>query len=130
MTRKLPQDVIDDLDPGVRKLVSLLFGAGFDTCDSGDGKTKFKDRPIHEHYEFSRPHVFIQCERDKFFTQIDGVQNFLERHGIDFSDPPAGASEEVLLAPRPGIEGNASPHQECCYIVVWHVTDDMLKEPR
>lgn len=31
------------LDPGIRKTVALLRGLGYQTCDSGDGKTKYHD---------------------------------------------------------------------------------------
>lgn len=49
-----------DIDPDIIEIVHLLWRAGFDPCDSGDGHTKLERSD--EALDF--PHVFMMTERD------------------------------------------------------------------
>lgn len=55
----------DELDPGIREVVRRLRAAGFETCDSGDGKSK----PPEEGSEM--PHVIMNCPRENLFSEAD-----------------------------------------------------------
>jgi len=69
----LTQEVIDDLDSGVREMVLYLDEHGFDTCDSGDGsKVGFMGCAL----DF--PHVIAQCTRDNFFQELDRLGKVME----------------------------------------------------
>lgn len=114
------------LDPGIRELVILLRNEGFETVDSGDGFTKFIDRP-REDWELPYPHVFILCERGTFFETLDAVKAFLlNRAPHLFRQYTQEEIESVFGKRSPGVEGSASPHDNTCFIEVSNITDDML----
>lgn len=56
--RRLDQRTIDDLDPGIRETVVWLNALGYETCDSGDGKTKF-EAGSRWNKEFLRDHAHV-----------------------------------------------------------------------
>ena len=82
MTDQVPYD---DLDPNIRRLVKLLNDHGFDTCDSGDGKSKFSgDHPL-ESCAMDIPNVLINCEPSQLATECDRVRDVLKAAGIEIS---------------------------------------------
>lgn len=109
----LTQEIIGGLDLGIRELVVLLNDAGFVTCDSGDGYSKFKTRG-REEGELDYPHVFIQCSRSEFFTQLDEVARFLVSLGISLEH------DDTVERP-PFVQGTANPNDECCLIEVGNI---------
>lgn len=64
------------LNPGIKRLVALLRAHGFNTCDSGDGKT-------HD-FECDRPEAYVSmtvsCER--LVDEADRLLRVLRKHGI------------------------------------------------
>lgn len=65
----------DSLDPGIRRVVSLLNELGFSTCDSGDGVSKPKGEGV-----IDIPHVFHRTNRP--FEAAQNLLNELRRMGI------------------------------------------------
>lgn len=64
------------LDPGIRAVVKMLRGFGFETTDSGDGVSK-----LSQGYEpneiISVPHVFALTEGRVAFGEADRMQTIL-----------------------------------------------------
>lgn len=60
------------LDPGIREVVRRLRAAGFDTCDSGDGKSKPKvGRNLDE------PHVFMKVDTAEMVAEAHRLAEFV-----------------------------------------------------
>lgn len=128
MTKMVPYD---ELDPGVRRLVRLLNDHGFDTCDSGDGKSKFgaDGKPLpgweSESDEFTWvldvPHVAMMCDPADLVTECDRLRDVLTGAGVELSQQDGHGKV-------PCIQGSYDP----CYpdrfgvIVVSGVDDSML----
>lgn len=65
-----------DLDPGIRDLVIALNAAGFETTDSGDGKSKFVSAaPGEEIIPF--PHVAIVVNKRRLVKESDRLRKWL-----------------------------------------------------
>lgn len=64
------------LDPGIRKTVAYLRGLGFDTTDSGDGKTKVEAIAAGEALPF--PHVCILAAPDQLVANCRLLQDLIE----------------------------------------------------
>lgn len=103
---------LETLDPGIRRLVSLLREAGFDTCDSGDGSKA----PAME-CALDVPMVAIEVSRESAIVTAEAV------HGL------------LVLATKPGVlerEGIAvdlsySPRDRTAIVVILGVSDTDLK---
>lgn len=54
----------DTLDPGIRDLVRALLAAGFQTCDSGDGRHKATTGEYEDGSYSDLPHVVIRPSGD------------------------------------------------------------------
>ena len=51
-----------ELDPGIRRVVAMLRHFGFETTDSGDGVTKFKDPSWDPDELIPFPHVVVHAD--------------------------------------------------------------------
>jgi len=121
--RKLDQEIVDGLDPGVTALVQLLYSAGYNTTDSGDGVSKFKNRERHTHYELDVPHVFVLIPRKDANQAVDDIHDLLKGRGVVFGED----MEDIAAAgPVPAVEGHIEPHTDMTLVVVWNVTDKAL----
>lgn len=70
-----------DLDPGVRDLVIALNAAGFETTDSGDGKSKFvAAAPGEEIIPF--PHVAIRVRSNDLVKEADRLSAWMIDQGM------------------------------------------------
>ncbi len=81
----------DDLDPGIRELVRWLNDNGFETTDSGDGKSKFKveDPPC---CAVSFPNVAIRVDVENLIAETDRLFGLLKDKGC----APVPAKEEEV----------------------------------
>ena len=63
---------LGDLNPGIRKTVAWLMKHGFETCDSGDGRTnEFEcDLPV--------PYVHILVPKSRLVEEADRLKSLLE----------------------------------------------------
>ena len=66
-----------EVDPGIAPLVNLLKEHGFNSTDSGDGKSK---PPEHRAFDF--PHVFVMTQKDVLLSETDRLYQLLQSHGI------------------------------------------------
>jgi hypothetical protein len=72
----------DELDPGIRQVVRWLNDNGFDTTDSGDGKTKFvAENPMECAQPF--PNVAIETTPATLVSQCDRLAALLREKGIE-----------------------------------------------
>lgn len=71
-------DLPEGINPGIRKTVALLNGAGFKTCDSGDGETHDFECDRDEGYV-----VVVLDEDDDIAQKTREVGDLLVAHGVD-----------------------------------------------
>jgi hypothetical protein len=83
-------NIINGCDPGIRNLVKLLRDVGFNTCDSGDGVTKFEGKSEAERLELIQegyldyPHVFIEVEwPESVMYAAHELQAYMKKLGVD-----------------------------------------------
>ena len=79
---------LDPLDPGIRETVRFLREHGFETCDSGDGATKFADprwrvdgKLPEEVLDF--PHVAMRVSPDHLVSEADRLAALLLTIGVE-----------------------------------------------
>lgn len=108
------------LNPGIRKLVSLLNEAGFVTTDSGDGETH--DFECDRSYGY----VTILTEPAKMVAEADRLMDLLKSWGLD-PIPQMPEGEAVLDLRQCHIEASYSPTDGFAVLDVQHVHDRMLK---
>jgi hypothetical protein len=109
------------LDPGIRRVVEWLRVHGFDTTDSGDGRSKFDpDSPYYwpdaESSGVSRtPHVVIRTDPNKLVMVADALHELLRTHGVLANvDGEREAFFEAMVAGKelaepPSIEASYNP---------------------
>ena len=78
----------DELDPGIADMVRLLWDAGFQTTDSGDGVSKIGG-PMDDGCIVPAPHVSIGVDRDGLFAETDRVIAVINASGR-LVDPVGG----------------------------------------
>lgn len=97
---------LEPLDPGIRETVRFLREHGFDTCDSGDGATKFVDprwrvdgKLPEEVLDF--PHVAMRVRPGDLVSEADRLLGLLTSIGIDLSPigPVGGPSLQASYDP-------------------------------
>lgn len=102
------------LDPGVRRLVTELREAGFDTQASGDGAT-------HAHAcDQPNPYVYILVE--------DAADLLLDCHALKDWCTANGITVQTFdeAGSLPAIDGSYNPADNLAVIALWNVTDAML----
>lgn len=85
----------DELDPGIRRLVLWLRELGFETTDSGDGKTKF-EQGWTEGCALAFPHVAIVCRPTEIIDGADKLLACLATAGITVT--PEGTAGPTISA--------------------------------
>ncbi|HYC33160.1 MAG TPA: hypothetical protein VEB59_12800 [Gemmatimonadales bacterium] len=70
------------LDPGIREVVRTLRKWGFNTCDSGDGKTKVGDPEWDQETVNPVPHVAVVVPADELVEQARHLASLLKREGV------------------------------------------------
>lgn len=83
-----------EMDPGIREVVRRLREAGFNTCDSGDGRSK----PDNER-ALDEPHVFALCKPEDII---------LESRRLHIVVSSWGVSKDVEWV----VEANYVPYEE------------------
>lgn len=74
---------LDNLDPGIRNVVTLLRAHGFDTFDSGDGVTKLApDADVCECGAEDFPHVRMRVPPLRIVLEAGKLENILLGAGI------------------------------------------------
>ena len=79
------------LSPGIRRMVMLLREAGFNTTDSGDGKSN-----AGMDCAFNYPNIHIVCNPSQLVAKADDLNRLLKGLGIivggDYEGPTIQAS--------------------------------------
>lgn len=98
---------MDDLNPGIRRTVAFLRAHGFDTCDSGDGRTH--DHPCDRPY----PYVTMRCDPARLAAESDRLRGALTATGVlvvnstrawdHDGDSPAGVTIGASYDPCDGV---------------------------
>ena len=113
---------VEELDPGIRKTVLWLRSLGYETTDSGDGKTKPTGG---DECALTFPHVVIRVRPYQLQPVADGLMEMLRfHHGVEVTPmtPEASAS-----APTPTIEASYNPADGIAIVMLYGVDDSMLK---
>lgn len=126
------------LDPGIREVVRYLRENGFNTVDSGDGKTKFESGDWDAEELLPMPHVFIASRPNELLDDAEDLVNTMKHAGIHVSSQTEAWAEiiekygngpEALpdgVRPKPYIEATYDPVSGKVLIGLFYVTDDML----
>lgn len=120
----------EELDPGIRKLVTLLRNYNFETVDSGDGESKVGtdgEGCMHKY-----PNVVIEVKKEHLIYSCINLKQVLESHGIVFPEQPDAKQVgddwstgwEVY---SPAIDGSYDPISDKAYILLSNVSDKDLK---
>jgi hypothetical protein len=106
------------LNPGIRRTVAFLRANGFETIDSGDGRT-------HE-YECDQPTAYVHmlvATPDDLISETQRLYDVLGDR-IVFRDPVMDG-DTVTLGPM--VEAHYSPRDGIATISLWHVDDALLE---
>ncbi len=117
------QDMLDGIDPGVRRLVAWLRANGFNTTDSGDGKTKFAQGFTTEDGVCEWPHVVIVFDKHEFVAEVDRLGTLLwDEHKIELFDMGPEETNE------PRLDASYCFASQCATAMLLYVDDSMLAE--
>lgn len=89
MTKEVPYD---ELDPGIRQVVRWLNENGFETTDSGDGKSKFAEDGSTMCCAMPHPNVVIVVPADQLVAECDRLYGLLKAKGC--APVPMGPDDE------------------------------------
>lgn len=86
------------LDPGIRDIVMMIRRAGFETTDSGDGKSKPPEGRV-----FNFPHVVVKSTKAGLLVESEVLLAFLDRAGkrprsVEASYNPVDASAIIFIS--------------------------------
>lgn len=109
----------DELDPGIRDVVRLLWVCGFCPTDSGDGETKVKAGwPADE--VLDTPHVFMIVPNAACVLDEANRLHVVLSHRVGVEVEPVGG--------RVSIEASYDPASGCGILVLSGLLDSMLPE--
>lgn len=111
-----------DIDPRIRGLVVWLRDMGFETCDSGDGVSKFEDRSRNEECELDYPHVFIHVSPETLLLECNRLWIALVNAGLRIGP----LSSKDIGKRLPGVVGRYEPGDYHSFIELVNVTTDMV----
>ena len=103
-------EILAGLDTGIRRTVALLRAHGFNTCDSGDGKSKG--------YEWARDHghVSMRVHTSEMKSEADRLLAVPINAGVECDESEGGASIQAMYSPKDGL----------AILEVGHIDDSML----
>jgi hypothetical protein len=112
---------IENIDPGVRRLVAWLRVSGFRTTDSGDGKIKIEAGATEDGGVCPFPHVAMVVEPDDLVHEARRLSHLLKNdHGVTiYPTPPEPTGE-------PELDVSYNVHNDRAMMVLIHVDDSML----
>jgi hypothetical protein len=121
----------DELDPGIRETVRLLRSNGFETVDSGDGRTKFMQAAAEgkepDECALPFPNVAIKCDPDDLVKEADRLKELIETLGI----PLEGVGPEISDNDAPvEIQASYDPVDGSSIILVLYLDDTKVVKER
>lgn len=114
------------LDVGIREVVRRLVTAGFDTYDSGDGRSK----PEEERWE-EVPHVRMRIAPKDMVNETDRLKTLIDSWPLRDLAPPANLPPELMDKPareRIDIVAAYAPGREFVELTLYFVEDAMLAD--
>jgi hypothetical protein len=105
----------DLLDPGIREVVRWLRDNGFETTDSGDGKSKPADERVLDY-----PHVFMVTTQNSMRSTVLSLASMVV-NDLGIKPVPYGADG------GPWIQLSFDPVTRTAIIELSHLDDSMLK---
>lgn len=118
-----PRKEIPDLNPGIVETVYWLRDQGFDTCDSGDGKTHLMEG------DANIPYVAIRVRPEQLVSEshrlFDLVRVQLLKAGINLLEEMSftGSLDQPL---RPYVEASYHPQLQTALLQLWGADDETL----
>jgi len=112
---------IADLNPGIRETVYWLRGEGFDTCDSGDGKTHMMECDPEYAY------VAIRVAPEKMFAESHRLYNLMKAR-VDperFAEGPKEFDGTIPDLP-PAVQATYDPADKLALIQLLYADDEIL----
>lgn len=108
------------LNPGVRRLVKLLRIEGFDTCDSGDGKTRKHacDAP--------GAYVHVRVHPDMLASEARRLLALMRKADVAIADSTTAAVRETNDASAACITATYDPVDGEAFITLEGVDDEMM----
>lgn len=119
----------EEIDPGIREVVRFLRGHGFDTTDSGDGKTKFPDGPDQPPVDacaMPMANVAILVEPAHLVDEADRLCALLEGAGVKVGALSGGPEDDELVE----IQAGYDPADGSSVIVLMFLDDAKLARAR
>ena len=110
-------DCTCDLDPGIRNVVALIRGAGFETTDSGDGVSKLGTEQAG--CMRTEPHVVVRVPLGTLERSTDLLVAFLQSLGLTVVPLPF----DKVLPGEVCVEGVYAPASGVALIDVTHLDD-------
>jgi hypothetical protein len=92
---RLSDQVIADLDPGIRAVVTLVRAHGFETTDSGDGMSKAADYDCRLDF----PHVFCVVSPERLIAEVQRLKSLMPDWTVEGSHK-AGEPNAILALYR------------------------------
>ena len=111
---------VTTLDPGIRDTVQWMLDLGYETTDSGDGKTKPAQGDADA---LPYPHVSMRTTRERLTFDADKLLEQLREIGI----PIAPAGED---ASRPAIQATYDPADGSALLILTGVDDALFAANR
>lgn len=114
-------EITGTLNPGIQRTVALLRAHGFETTDSGDGKTHTFgcDLPV--------PYVhMLVIPASALVERADALMTFLIKRGVSFADEAISEEGELV---GPHLEAHYSPADGLATISLFNVNDAALFDP-
>lgn len=146
-------EMIAECDPGIREVVRWLNEHAFDTCDSGDGRWKFRcpacQHPPGEKHDtidcgrrygkivvrrerpgcaLDYPHVFVQVDHRAAIAEADRLVCILRGSGVTVVQ--VGALDEKYKPAGAWIQLTYDPVSETSLIELAHLDDELLANAR
>lgn len=118
----------EEMDPGIRETVRYLRAHGFNTTDSGDGKTKFPngpEEPPTDACAMPMANVAIYTDADILVKEADRLCQLLQGLGIRVGVLNDGDDHEVVE-----IQAGYDPVDGSSVIVVMFLDDEKLAAVR
>lgn len=107
----------DELDPGIRETVRWLRFYGFDTHDSGDGKTKLEDGDTRCVETVANVHMAV-ANPEEMVKECTRLRDLLKSRGVKL--------KEIGPNQAPHIQGSYDPVRDAAIISLWCVDDELL----
>jgi hypothetical protein len=126
---ELSDEDYEEIDPGIRETVRFLRGHGFDTTDSGDGKTKFPDGPDAPGMPCAMPvaNVAILVEPEQLVAEADRLCALLQSVGVVVGAITGNIDEDEHTIE---IQAGYDPYDGSSVIVVMFLDDAKLARAR